>query len=107
MLHFATSLESSRVEAVELDAASERYPDLQLVRAYWTARRQERFAPQRADIDPADLIDVLPRIMLADVLAEPLDFRYRLSGTRITDVHTKSMAGPSPRELMPAASGAL
>lgn len=107
MLRFATSLGSSRVEAVELDAGSERYPDLQRVRAYWTARREARFAPRRADIDPADLVEVLPRIMLADVLSEPLDFRYRLSGTGITDVHSKNMTGKSPRELMPAAYGAL
>ena len=107
MDRLATSLTSSRVEAVELDPTSERYPDLQLVRAYWMARRQGHFAPRRADIDPADLVAVLPRIMIADVLAEPLDFRYRLSGTAITDVHSKSMTGKSPRELVPAAFGAL
>ena len=103
----ATPLRPSRVEAVELDPTSERYPDLQRVRTYWAERRQGRFAPRRGDIDPADLVAVLPRIMLADVVAEPLDFRYRLSGTAISDVHHKNMTGKSPRDLMPAAYAAL
>jgi hypothetical protein len=97
----------TRVEAVELDPAGEHYPDLLRVRAYWEGKRQVRFAPRRADIDPVDLVDSLPRIMLADVLPEPLDFRYRLSGTRIADVHGKEMTGKSPRDLVPAAYGAL
>jgi len=45
--------------------------------------------------------------MLADVVAEPLDFRYRLSGTAISDVHHKNMTGKSPRDLMPEAYAAL
>jgi hypothetical protein len=101
------SPEPPRVEAVELDPASEHYPDLLRVRAYWERKRLGSFAPRRADIDPADLVDILPRMMLADVLPEPLDFRYRLSGTRISDVHGKEMTGKSPRDLMPAAYGAM
>lgn len=101
------SPEPTRVEAVELDPASEHYPDLLRVRAYWERKRQGRFAPRRADIDPADLVDSLPRIMLVDVLPEPLDFRYRLSGTSISNVHGREMTGKSPRDLTPAAYGAL
>jgi hypothetical protein len=108
MDHFAASSAASRVEAVELDPTTELYPDLQRVRAYWTGKRQARFAPRRADIDPADLVAVLPRVMLADVMTNPsLDFRYRLSGTAITDVHNKNLTGKSPRDLMPAAYAAL
>jgi len=107
MERFPTSSESSRVEAVELDPTSERYPDLRRVHAYWGDRCQARFAPRRADIDPADLVAVLPRVMLADVLTEPLDFRYRLSGTAITDVHSLNLTAKSPRDLMPTAYGAL
>jgi hypothetical protein len=101
------SPEPTRIAAVELDPASEQYPDLLRVRAYWERKREGRFAPRRADIDPADLVDNLPRIMLADVLPEPLDFRYRLSGTSISNVHGKEMTGKSPRDLTPPAYGAL
>ncbi len=99
------------VEAVELDAASDRYPDLAGVRAYWDAKRGGRFAPRRADIDPVDLKDVLPRVMLADVVADPagkaVDFRYRLAGTGIDAMHGQDPTGKSPRALMPQAYGAL
>src|SRR5260221_6895446 len=91
------SPDPTRVEAVELDPGSEHYPDLLRVRAYWDGKGQGRFAPRRADIDPADLVDSLPRIMLADVLAEPLDFRYRLSGASISNSHGKAVNGKTPR----------
>jgi hypothetical protein len=112
------------VEAVELDAANGRYPDLARVRAYWEAKRGDRVAPRRADIDPIDLKDVLPRVMLADVVARPapltetadrdpgaademLDFRYRLAGTAISSVHGDDATGKGPRDFTPAAYGAL
>ena len=98
---------ASRVEAVELDPANERYPDLVRVLAYWDAKRGARFAPVRADIDPADLIRVLPRVMLADVLGDPPEFRYRLSGTGICDVHGANHVGKGPRDLVPPEYGAL
>jgi hypothetical protein len=95
------------VEAVDLDPATDRYPDLSHVLAYWERKRADRFAPSRADIDPADLIEVLPRIMLADVIQEPLDFRYRLSGTAIREVHGQEPTGLRPSDLNPPAYGAL
>jgi hypothetical protein len=95
------------VEAVDLDPATDRYPDLLRVLAYWERKRADHFAPSRADIDPADLLDVLPRIMLADVIHEPLDFCYRLSGTAIREVHGQEPTGLRPRDLNPPAYGAL
>jgi hypothetical protein len=102
--------ERGTVEAVELDTASDRYPDLARVRAYWEAKRGGRFAPRRADIDPVDLRSVLPRVMLADVIGgagRALDFRYRLAGTGIYSVHGEDATGKSPRAFMPRAYGAL
>ncbi|HEV2677882.1 MAG TPA: PAS domain-containing protein [Aliidongia sp.] len=96
-----------QVEAVELDIAGNPYPDLQRVHAYWTAKRQDRFAPRRRDIDPVDMVDVLPRIMLVDIEQEPLDFRYRLAGTGICDTHSTDPTGSRPRDLKPRAYGSL
>jgi hypothetical protein len=45
--------------------------------------------------------------MLADVLPGPLEFRYRLSGTAICDMHGANHCGKSPRDLVPAEFGAL
>jgi len=42
--------------------------------------------PARADIDPMEIIPILPYVILLDVLRDPLDFRYRLIGT-VTDEH--------------------
>src|ERR1700730_17457370 len=108
MSYSLASRDAGRIHAIELDPACDRYPDLLRIRAYWDGKRQERFAPRRTDIDPMDLVEALPRIMLADVLAaDPLDFRYRLSGTAITNVHGQEMTGKNPRDLVPAAFGAL
>jgi hypothetical protein len=74
---------------------------------YWEAQRGGRFAPSRADIDPLDMVEVLSRVMLADVLRDPLDFRYRLSGTGIADVHGAELTGLRPRDLQPAEYGRL
>lgn len=96
-----------QVEAVELDVAANPYPDLERVHTYWLAKRQGRFAPRRRDLDPVDLVEVLPRIMLVDIARDPLDFRYRLSGTGICDVHGTDPTGTRPRDLRPHAYGAL
>jgi hypothetical protein len=96
-----------QVEAIELDIATNPYPDLRRLHAYWTSKRQDRFAPRRRDIDPIDMVEVLPRIMLVDIEQDPLDFRYRLAGTGICTLHGTDPTGHRPRELRPAAYGAL
>jgi hypothetical protein len=53
--------------------------------AYWNARRGARFAPTRADIDPADIVALLPDLMMVDVIDAGRDFRFRLIGTRIVE----------------------
>jgi len=96
-----------RVEAVELDIAANPYPDLRRLHAYWAGKQQGRFAPRRLDIDPIDMVEVLPRIMLIDIEQEPLDFRYRLAGTGICSVHGVDPTGHRPHALQPPAYGAL
>jgi hypothetical protein len=100
-------LAQEQVGAIELDLNSSKYPDLQRVLTYWETKCAGRMAPRRADIDPADLVNVLPRVMLADVLHDPLEFRYRLSGTGILDVHGRDLTWRSPRDLTPTSYGEL
>jgi hypothetical protein len=96
-----------RVEAAELDLKTAPYPDLMRMLAYWESKRKGRLAPRRADLDPAEIVEFLPRVMLADVRHDPLDFRYRLSGTGILDLHGMELTGRGPRDLMPVAFGEL
>jgi hypothetical protein len=60
-------------------------PTLQQALAYWNEKRGHRPMPARADIDPMEMIPILPHVILLDVLRDPLDFRYRLIGTLVED----------------------
>jgi hypothetical protein len=44
------------------------HPDIQKMLAYWEGKRHGRSMPRRSDIDPAELIGLLPNIMLVDVI---------------------------------------
>lgn len=100
------------IQAAELDLARDpaRFPDLVFALEYWAAKRGNRFAPARSDIDPLDITAILPRIMLADVVRDAagrLGFRYRLSGTGIGRTHGSELTGQGPLDLRPAPYGAL
>lgn len=73
--------DTSEYETIEAPSA----PELVRLHAYWNDRRGARFAPARADIDPADLAPLLPDLMLMDVVDGGRDFRFRLIGTRIVE----------------------
>jgi hypothetical protein len=71
---------------------------------YWDSKRAGRRMPARRDIEPTEILDLLPYVVLIDVEREPLDFRYRLVGTavaaRIGHDHTGarfSALGPQGR----------
>lgn len=61
---------------------------------YWKAkRRAPDVVPMRADLDPTELRDLLPNILIAEVLRDPLRFRYRLVGTRIVEFNSLDFTG--------------
>ena len=60
-----------------------RHDTLRQLHAYWLAKKGDRRAPGRSDIDPLEIAPHLPYVMLIDVEHEPLRFRYRLVGTEI------------------------
>jgi hypothetical protein len=57
-------------------------PAVAEIYGYRNRKRGERPMPRRADIDPAEITRHLPGIQLIDVKRDPLDFVYRLVGTR-------------------------
>lgn len=60
---------------------------------YWNKKRGKRRLPSRHDIDPAEIVEILPHVFLLDVQQVPLDFRYRLIGTKMDEHMTGSYTG--------------
>jgi hypothetical protein len=52
--------------------------------AYWLAGKGERALPVRGDFDPPiEIPRLVPNMIIFDVIREPLDFIYRLIGTKV------------------------
>jgi hypothetical protein len=51
--------------------------------AYWRSKAVGGRLPSRADIDPAEIPQLLPYVFLVDVERNPRRFRFRLIGTQI------------------------
>jgi len=56
-------------------------PRIRRAYEYWDSKRLGRSMPSRADIDPNEIRDLLPGIILIDVAHDPLRLTYRLVGT--------------------------
>ena len=93
--------------AIELDIDCARYPEIDRALAYWRAKKGERAMPSRADIDPLEISKALPRVMMAEVSHDPLEFCYRLAGTGLFPMHGEELTGKRARDLEPPEFGAL
>ena len=60
---------------------------------YWEQKRAGRRMPSRDDIDPLDIRDCMPTIIICEIEPEPLRFRYRLIGTRLTELVHRDVTG--------------
>jgi hypothetical protein len=49
--------------------------------SYWLSKRGSRRMPARSDLDPADIIPLLPHLIIAERVGD--QFRYRLIGTGV------------------------
>jgi|RhiMethySRZTD1v2_1073278.scaffolds.fasta_scaffold00919_38 hypothetical protein len=58
-----------------------RSPAVMELHAYWHSKLGGRLMPSPADIDPSEIRRLLPSIIIAEYLAEPVRVRYRLVGT--------------------------
>jgi hypothetical protein len=69
-------------------------------RAYWESKLAGRTMPSRRDFDPLiETPKLLPWMLLTDVFRDPLDFRYRLIGTRIVERSRGDYTGKRFSEL--------
>ncbi len=73
--------------------------------AYWHRIRGTRPMPSRTDVDPLDIPQLLPYVMLIDVLREPLDFRFRLLGTGHDQIVARDYKGMRFSDLPHLARG--
>ena len=60
----------------------------------WDDKRGDRVLPARSDFDPSELKPWLGRLGLLDVLpGPPMDFRFRLCGTRTVEEYGVDLTG--------------
>lgn len=55
--------------------------------AYWQSKRGASGWCPKSAIDPAEIKHLLPQVLIADILQDPLRIRYRLVGTDIADFY--------------------
>ena len=72
---------------------------------YWTSKVRNRTLPARRDLDPCEIPNLLPWLILTDVFDDPLDFRYRLIGTQIVAQARRDLTGKRFSELDHAGPG--
>ena len=75
------------------------YPRLQRALNYWESKRGRRRMPARRDLDPLEIPELLPFVILTDVTHDPLDLRYRLIGTAVVDRCARDYTGLRLRAL--------
>jgi hypothetical protein len=74
-------------------------PITQAALDYWHDVSGDRPMPARDDLSLGEMVDFLPNLILLDVLREPLDFRYRLIGTRIEEFMAEPYTGRCLSEI--------
>ena len=75
------------------DWMSRKLPRIERLQAYWQSRRGGRTVPLRRDIDPGDLKDILPYIIIAELHHDPFRVRYRLGGAAVNSALGYNIAG--------------
>jgi hypothetical protein len=66
---------------------------LQQFYAYWDGKRGDRALPLKAGVDPTEIKDILPFVILSEVFDAPLRVRYRLVGTEIVRMRGREFTG--------------
>jgi hypothetical protein len=70
--------------------------------AWWIAARSSADVPDRADLRPDEMKPLLPFLFIADAEHDPFRIRYRLVGTRATEVTGFDVTGRYLDELLSA-----
>jgi len=79
--------------------AEPRHPKIQLLYAYWQRQRGARLMPSRADIDPVDIPQLLPHILMYNVEG-PGRYTVRLVGEAVQSFVGRNTAGLPAGSIM-------
>ena len=74
-------------------------PVTQSLYAYWDAQRRGRCAPNRHELDPAEMRGFLPHTFMLEVNDRPGIFPIRISGTRLDALMGRDLKGQAFPEL--------
>ncbi len=69
---------------------------------WWLGKGGADAVPDRGALDPAEIKHLLPNILIAEAEHEPFRIRYRLSGTRITEITGLDISGHYLDDLLSA-----
>ena len=79
-----------------------RLPDtLQALHDYWRSKRQDQALPRYADIDVAEIPQVLPHLVLLEPIGNGEDFRYLYSGSTLIEAVGVDFTGRLMSEGLP------
>jgi hypothetical protein len=70
-----------------------RHDELKALLAYWQAKKGDRSAPARADLDPIEIPAIMPHLLLLDVEPRTRRVRFRLMGTAVTSGLGRDLTG--------------
>jgi hypothetical protein len=77
------------------DLLADCHASLRQLYAYWDTRRGNRPMPARGDLDPVDLKQLLPMLILIDVVGDARRYTYRLVGTHEVEMRGRDPTGKS------------
>lgn len=101
------------VKSAALDLRGDLPPRLRKLLDYWQARRGDRRAPAKIEMDPADFSWALAFTLLVEVKQGKVEqgraetFRYAIVGEGVRYIHGHSLKGLAPTDLRPRAFGEL
>lgn len=61
--------------------------------SYWRRKAEDRPMPSRSDIDPVEIVPLLPYVVLTSIEREPFRVRYRLVGTQVVAQAGRDVTG--------------
>jgi hypothetical protein len=76
-----------------------RSPRVAALFSYWCSLCAGRAMPARSDVDPSAIRNLLPHLMLVDMVGDPPRARYRLVGTAIVEMAKLDFTGQFADEI--------